>query len=525
MNDSGNMPVRDAAVASTVAGTTTVLSPPWPATTVAPDTCLIELRISSATHNQEAVQIELKNGVAYKWSNPNATIDRTENAVVVTICLLVVKELPPKLIEPADLAAQSYPAPYGSPALKPNAQQVIERANDVMLSNLFARFRGYAAVVDAGGNRPQYLGFDDFPKKRATCVDPDPNTGALVTNATAIGWDRVRHLESREELDPTLQGVSYVLEWAVGSETKFLVGVYVPKVHARPKKRTCCVFYTANTAKPQFQTQYPFGWRWFAESGATSVSVIQPYFDVIARFLFQGHFLALQTVCASMLDPPPVMIVPVWNNGSAEGTPLIRPGGLLALVNEVMLFVHGKGLNDPVSTPVRDERTLPSLTRQGQTSIMRQYGSPPLSDIAVACHSAAIDNILTLAEQSPGTMEVGPGRDWKYLWLQDPVWREKTPQVIKSWLGKRRDRQALVVNFLSGDYVSSLGLRKTPGSIDGLAVMARSDDRRVNVFQGAASFLAGPDTGIVPKWGTSNNDEHQFVPNFGIALGIKVAKL
>jgi hypothetical protein len=530
VNDAGGAPVRDASVEVTVAGMTTILASPWPVPVVVPDTGLVEFVVSSPTHNQESLEIALKNGIASTWSNPNAIVERGQTWIAVTIFLLAVQELPQKLIQLADAVGRSYPEPYGSRGLKADDQRAVEHANDLLLSDLFARYRGYAAVVDAGGNRPQYFGFDDFPKKRATCVDPNVDTAALVTSATAVGWDRVRHSERGEELDPTLDGVSYVLEWRVEGQAKLLVGVYVPKVHARPTKRTYCVFYTANTAKPEFQTQYPFGWRWFPESFSMRVRIIQPYFDVIARFLFQGHFLALQTLCAAALDPPPVMIVPVWNHGSADSTPLVRPGGLVALVNEVALFVHGKGLDDPVTTPVRDERTLPNSIRQAQSSIrLRQYGRPPISDIAVACHSAAIDNILTLAEQSPGTMEVGPGRNWSYLWLQDPVWRERTPQVIKTWIGKRQDRRALVVNFLSGDYVTPLGLRKAPGSIDGIAVMARSDDGRISVFQGAASFLAGPDTGIIPKnhpqWGTSNNDEHQFVPNLGVGLGIKLAKL
>ena len=520
-------------VTSKVSGVTSFLTK-FPAIISVPNQAIIEFDVSGVPYVDDSVLIELSGSQPPIWSNPNVKLELAQGEVIkVTFFMLTIAELPMKLLTPSDIATINYSANYspqwGSKKLSKAKREAIDRkvgeAIDLKVDELFNSFRDYAAVVDAGGGRPQYYGFEDFPKERVVCVDPD-RSGTLVIGSTLVGWNRVRHKEC--PIDPSAKGVTYILLWPTTNNSSLLVGVYVPKVRAVPQKRNYCVFYTANTAKPEFKTSYPFGWRWFRkeEQDSDKVIVNQPYFDLIARFLFRPHFIALQSLCSATTEPPPVMIVPVWNHGSALSTPLASPTGLLALVYEVARFIHRKGLNDPRTTPERDDRPLPKASRQGLTTVNRQHVECPEIVVAVACHSRAIDDIIPLAQESSGSTGTSLHREWSYLWLLDPVWRKETPSVIKLWLGSRQDRRTLVIDFQGRDYVQPLSLQWLAGSFGGAAITATSRDERIYVFQGNKTFLEGPDTGVVPKWGeTPMNDEHQFVPDFGVGLGIKLAEL
>ena len=114
------------------------------------------------------------------------------------------------------------------------------------------------------------------------------------------------------------------------------------------------------------------------------------------------------------------------------------------------------------------------------------------------------------------------------------MWRETTGGALSGWLGKRADRRALIVRsayvlgnpgVLASDIAQAFRVHTSSVS-DGagaIALEGRTDDKRVSIFQATGQFLAGPDTGVIPKWGAPGNDQHQFVPNFGVALGVKLS--
>jgi hypothetical protein len=133
-------------------------------------------------------------------------------------------------------------------------------------------------------------------------------------------------------------------------------------------------------------------------------------------------------------------------------------------------------------------------------------------------------------------MDIGVHRFWKYLWLLDPAWRNTTASILSAWIEKRNDRRALIIRsqhvlqdptVLASDIANAfklLPVSPVSGSGGVFALETHTPDNRLFVLQTSKGFLAGPDGTVTPKWGTPNNDQHQFVPNFGVALGMRIGE-
>lgn len=522
----------------TLSGASTASYSTWPAKFSVPDNGFITLQTSGGNFSPDSVVISLNKGAPPTWTNPNTTVQMAGNDLTITLSVFSIREVPLKVVAPTDIVSSDYPAPFSlNMPMKDRAKT--EAENNRLIRDLTTRYTGVAVVLDAGGGRPQYRGFDDFPKSRTVCMDPETNTQEVLKSSSATGWDRVRHT-AETVIDPAYSGITYVVSWTRGN-IPLLVGIYVPKAKKSiARSRNYVVFYTSNTAKPEFQTDYPFGWLWFPAPGLTKVNLVQPFFDLIGRYLFQAHFLAIQSLCASRSESPPVVIVPVWPKSDASVTSLISIDGLVDLVYEVACFVHRRGLDDPATAPEWDSRS--TFARSGITEVFRIQVPRPEVSIAVACHSAGVDNALTLAKSSPGSMAVGAHSVWKYLWLLDPVWRGNTAQDVSVWMGRRSDRKALIVRSeyvlknpgsLAPDVAATFGIHPSvlPDAGGGTALEGHTPDDRFSVLQASQQFLSEPHvlslpyTGNIPMWGTPNNDQHQFVPNFGLGLAVRLARL